>query len=421
MKIRDGILGKKKIKDLFVYGFGQAINLLSPLIVMPYLILTCGEEGLGKIGVGFSMALILNGIVDYGSYIKGVKEISINRTDNYFIGQKVRAIYFSKFILLIGVSALTALAIFTVPFFAREKTLFFLSLMIVLGQFLNPAWFFQGTENFKWISVINIVSKSIYVACIFIFINTKGDYILANLFFGIGSILANTIGVIYILKKYAISISDFAIQPAIQILREEFSFSISQFFLSIYQFFPIMVVSYLGGDFMAGQFRVIDQIVMIFKSYLNIFFYFVYANICFEISKNLKQGLKVWKLYNGMNLLLLLIILTVFFLNAELIFTYFKIDPTQMQSIVYYFRISLIIPLLIAVSMPLRQLMFAFEKNRAYIAITIIATIVNLLLLVLLTLRYELIGSFISIILIEFIVIVLYVFILKKFLRQALN
>ncbi|MFT3794534.1 lipopolysaccharide biosynthesis protein [Flavobacterium sp.] len=160
MKLGGGILGKKKIKDLMVYGFGQAINLLSPLIVMPYLIHICGEEGLGKIGVGFSMALILNGIVDYGSYIKGVKDISINRDNHEYLAGRFKAIYLSKFLLLLAVLGVMTLVFFIVPFFARDKELFFLSLFMVLGQFINPAWFFQGTENFKWISLINILFES---------------------------------------------------------------------------------------------------------------------------------------------------------------------------------------------------------------------------------------------------------------------
>jgi O-antigen/teichoic acid export membrane protein len=413
----NGIINRKRIKDMFVYGFGQAVNLLSPLAVLPYLIAVCGEAGLGRIGVGFSMALILNGIVDYGSYIKGVKDISINRDDIAFLQERFKAIYLSKLILFAIIVAVMSLVIFTVPFFARDKDLFFLSFAIVLGQFINPAWFFQATENFVWISIINIVSKAIYVVAVFLLIAKPDDYIYANLFFGAGAVIANSIGFFYIVRRYSVSFANLSFTPAIQILRDEFSFSVSQFFLSVYQFFPIMIVSYFGGDFMAGQYRVIDQIVNLFKSYLNIFFYFVYANICYEINSNFKRGLQVWKQYNGLNFLFLLVVIAVFFVKAELIFTYFKIDATQMGPVVRYFRIALGVPLLIAVSMPLRQLMFAFEKNRVYIIITIAATIVNLALLAFLTMNYQLKGSFISIIIIESIVIVLYLLVLKTIFR----
>jgi len=417
MKIGSGIVNKKKIYDLLIYGFGQAINLLSPLIVMPYLISICGEEGLGRIGVGFSMALILCGIVDYGSYIQGVKEISIHRDDLEFIRHKLKAIYLSKFLLLLAVAAVMALVIVAVPFFSRDKTLFFFSLIMVAGQFVNPAWFFQATENFKWISAINIISKVIYVGCIFLFVKQKEDYILANFFFGAGAIVANGIGFLFIYRRYSLSFGDFSLAPALEILRDEFSFTTSQFFLSMYQFFPIMIISYIGGDFMAGQYRVIDQIISIFKSYLNIFFYFVYANVCYEINKNVARGIAVWKLYNGLNFLFIITLIGIFFWKAEMIFGYFKIDPAQIENISLYFRIGLAIPALIAISQPLRQLMFAFDQNRIYITITILATILNIVLLIFLTSASGLKGSLFSIIFIELIVIVLYLLILRKFLH----
>jgi len=417
MKIKSGIINTKKIKDLFIYGFGQAINLLSPLIVMPYLIAVCGEEGLGKIGVGFSLALILCGIVDYGSYIKGVKDISINRHDRAFVRSRLEAIYLSKFILLLIVLGLSALMIEFIPFFAREKTMFFLSLSIVVGQFLNPAWYFQATENFKWISAINIISKVIYVVAVFTLITERGDYIFANLFFGAGAIIANFAGFIVVVRKYRLSISDFPLKPAVDILKNEFSFTVSQFFLSVYQFFPIMIISYIGGDYMAGQYRVIDQIISIFKSYLNIFFYFVYANVCYEIDKSLKKGLAVWKLYNGLNFLLIFGMIVVFFIGAEPIFMYFKLDPSQIEPVAHYFRIGLAVPLLIAISQPLRQLMFAFDKNKIYITITIVATIVNIILLAWLTGSLGLKGALLSMAAVEVAIIALYIFVLNPIFK----
>ena len=110
------IFNKKKIKDFFIYGLGQAINLVSPFLVMPFLIYTCGQENYGKIGVGFALALILNSIVDYGSYINGVKEISINRTDQSILELKFNAIYLSKLILVLIVLFLATILIFYVPF-----------------------------------------------------------------------------------------------------------------------------------------------------------------------------------------------------------------------------------------------------------------------------------------------------------------
>lgn len=412
------VFTKKKIKDFFVYGLGQVINIVSPLFVMPFLIYKCGEDGLGKVGVGFSMALILNGIIDYGSYIKGVQEISINRDNTAVLEKRFKAIYFSKLILTLLVFALLAVLIFTVPFFAKDKTLFFFSFLIVIGQFINPQWFFQGVENFKWISIVNVISKILYILLVVVFINQRADYVYANLFFGIGAIIGNGIGLWWLIRKYGFSLSGFSLADAVFILKDEFVFSMSQVFLSLYQFFPIMLISYIGGDFIAGQFRVVDQIISIFKTYLNMFFYFVYANICYVLNDSVKKGIKVWQQYNGFNFVLLFVVLLLFNFNTEYILAYFKIDESRMVEMAEYFRLGLMVPLLISVSQPLRQLMFAFNENKIYIRITIIATIINFVLLYILTINLGLKGAFYSIIIIEFIIIVLYLTILRKHFSQ---
>ena len=295
--------------------------------------------------------------------------------------------------------------------------MFFFSLTIVVGQLINPQWFFQGVENFKWISVINVTSKVIYILLVILFIKEKTDYVFANLFFGVGAIIGNGIALVWLLNKYSFSLNGFSLKDATNIIKDEFSFSVSQFFLSIYQFFPIIMISYIGGDFMAGQFRVIDQILTIFKTYLNMFFYFVYSNVCYELNLNFNKGIKVWKQYNGLNFVLLFSVMAVFFVFSELILTYFKIDSERIPLMSTYFRIGLLVPLLVSISQPLRQLMFAFNENKIYIRITVIATLLNFILLFILTNNMGLKGAFISIIVIEFFIIVLYSKIIMNQLR----
>jgi polysaccharide transporter, PST family len=414
------IFNRKKIKDFIIYGLGQAINILSPLLILPFLINKCGIEAVGKVGVGLSTALILNGIIDYGSYIKGVKDISISRNNIIILEQKFNAIYFSKLILFILVILIFSIAVFCIPFLSQDKSLFFLSLTIVLGQLINPAWFFQGVENFKLISFVNILSKIIYILLVFIFINESSDFIFVNLFLGVGAIIANSIGLFILLKNYKFSFKNAFYIDAIEIIKDEFSFSFSQLFLSMYQFFPIIIISYFGGNLMAGYFRVIDQIISIFKTYLNMFFYFVYANICYELDKNTINGVKVWKQYNGFNLLLLLFIISIFFYFSPEILKYFKIADKNLPMLSAFFKLALITPILIGISQPLRQLMFAFNLNKLYIIFTISTTILNFIMLMILTPFLGLKGVFITIIIIELIIITLYtITLIKKFKTPA--
>ncbi|WP_284650987.1 oligosaccharide flippase family protein [Flavobacterium terrisoli] len=415
--LREKIAGKLKsqqFKNFIIYGFGQAVNLISPLLVIPYIVFVCGEEGLGKAGVGFSFALIAIVLVDYGSYINGTKEVAISHSDKSILEEKFTTIYLSKLILLVCVLLCCSLIIFTIPFFQKDKYQLLLSLLIVVGQFINPTWFFQGIQNFKWISIINVLSKVIYVASVFLLIKKPEDYIYINSFLGIGSIIASSLGFLWIYNHYSFSLKNCSFPKALALIKSEFSLTVSQLFFSFYQYAPIMVISYVGGNFMAGQYRIIDQIVMIFRTYFQMFFNFIYADVCRQIYDNVRIGISQWKLKNGLNYLMILLILIVFYCSTQFILLFFKVNPQDIEELGSYFKIGLLIPVFMGISFALKQLMFSFNKNREYIRITIFSTVLSLLMLFFLLSGIGLKGAFISTIIAEFFIIVSYILVLKS-------
>lgn len=403
----------RQFKDFIIYGFGQAVNLISPLLVIPYVVFVCGEEGLGKAGVGFSFALIAIVLVDYGSYINGTKEVSINNSDRTVLEEKFNTIYLSKLILLLGVLLVSCGIIFFFPFFQKDKLQFLLSLLIVVGQFINPTWFFQGIQNFKWISIINVLSKVIYVVSVFLFIKEPEDYIYINSFFGIGTIISGFIGFLWIYNHYAFSLKNASLPKALILIKNEFSLTVSQLFFSFYQYAPIMLISYVGGNFMAGQYRIIDQVVMIFRTYFQMFFNFIYADVCLEIYSDIKKGIYNWRLKNGLNYLMVLVILVVFYFSSRTILLFFKVNPNDVDKLAVYFKIGLMIPVFMGISFALKQLMFSFNKNKEYIKITIISTILSLLTMFFLLHCMGLKGAFISTVFAEFLIILTYGLVLK--------
>ena len=414
-------LKSQKTKNFIIYGIGQAVNLLSPLLVIPYLISICGEEGLGKIGVGYSYALIALVIVDYGSFINGTKEISIFSHDLSVIQEKVTTIYASKIILVILVLVASATIFSFIPFFSRDKYQLFLSLFIVIGQFINPTWFFQGIQNFKWISFINILSKVIYIICVFLFIKKPENYILANAFLGIGLIISSILGFIWICKTYSISFINISFSKGLLLLKNEFTLTTAQLFFSFYQYTPIMLISYLGGDFMAGQYRVIDQIIMIFRTYFQMFFNFIYAEVCLKIHNKSTEGVKLWLKYNGLNYLLVFFILIWFYIFSENILGYFKINLNVKTNLINLFRVGLIIPIFMGISFALKQLMFSFDQNKNYIKVTILSTIISLITMFILIKKIGLLGSFLTTIIIEILIVLTYFILLKPFVFKKQN
>lgn len=410
---------QKQLSNLIIYGFGQGFNLITPLLVIPYIVLICGEEGYGKIGVGMALAFFIMVFIDYGSEITGVKQVAVNREDKSRLENIFITTYTAKLILLFVVLFIVSILFYFIPYFNQDKKLFFMSLSMVVGQFINPTWFFQGIENFKWITILNILSKIIYLAGIFIFIHEPSDYIYCNLIWGIGMIVANGISFMYILSNQSFSFLNTKKVDVLKLIKANFSIFSSQIFVSLQMYSPIVLISFFGGNTMAGQYKIIDQIIVIFKTYILLFFNYVYPRVCYLLDNSKHEAMRFWKIYNGLNLIFIAFSMALISLFSTEVVTYF--NPKEIQEIASLLKIAVLIPILQAVAIPLKQLVLGLNKQSRYVTITMTITILSLLLIVLITPNYKVLGVLMALITTEVITSLIFYFTVKNdlFIRSS--
>lgn len=406
------IFQNKQFHKLSLYGFGQLFNLVTPLLVIPYIVSICGEENFGKTAVGMALCFFLMVFIDYGSDLVGVREISINR-DDFSQTQRIFATnYLAKTILLSGVLFICLILFQTIPFFSAEKKMFLLGLTLLIGQFLNPTWFLQGVENVKWITFSNIISKSIYLLLIFLFIKEEQDYVLINLFWGIGMIISNGLFFFLIIKKYKFSFSSIHKKDIFQFLRRDFKMFGSQIFVSIQMYSPVILISYFGTNLMAGQYKIVEQVILIFKTYILLFFNYVFPNVCYLLEKSKEKGIYNWKLFNGANFIFVLVSMVVFYNFSYDIVSYF--NPTNRYALSNLLQLAVFYPILFAISIPLKQLVLAWNFNQFYVNLTSIAVLLNIIAIVILLPQFQVYGVFYSLLFIEGIMILFYLICIRK-------
>lgn len=403
---------QKNLVNLVIYGFGQGFNLVTPLLVVPYIVSKCGEEGYGKIGVGMAMAFFIMVCIDYGSEIIGVKEVAINRGNKKMLEQVFITTYATKFIILLLALLLISILFYALPYFYVERKLFFLSLFMVVGQFINPTWFLQGIENFKWITTLNILSKIIYLAGVFLFIHQASDYIYNNLIWGVGMIAANGITWFYIYFNHSFSFSNLNMKSVRKMIKENFSIFYSQIFVSLQMYSPIVLISFFGGNIMAGQFKIVDQIIVVFKTYILLFFNFVYPRVCYLLDNSIKEALRFWRLFNGLNFIFVTLLMVITSLSSVKIVTYF--NPQGIIEISDLLKIAIAIPILQSVSIPLKQLVLGSNKQSEYVRATMIITIMSLIIIILVAPIYKVFGVLIALIVTEIITVAVYYMTIKN-------
>lgn len=399
---------QKQLQNLSIYGVGQFFNLVTPLFVAPYLILTCGEANFGKTAVALSFSFFLIVFIDFGVDILGVRSVSIHRNDT----QKLQEIFRTTFGLRFGnffiVIALATLLFWFAPFFNQEKELFFFSLFVVLGQALNPIWFFQGMEFFKQITWVNLISKICFLLAIFVFIKTEKDYVYVNLFWGLGMILANITALVWMIKKFEFRDLKPQLKEVISQFKTQFTFFGSQIFVSIQQYAPIVLISYFGSNVMAFQYRVIEQVINVFKTYIVLFFNFMFPRVCFLIEHEPQKAIKTWLVFNGVNFGFIVVCMVLISFFSEEIITYFNVSDVQLLS--DYLKLATFIPIFYALSIPMKQLMLSKNLNKPYINTTLILVTISTLVLIWVIPGYSLEGVLYVLMATEFLFLVLFAY-----------
>lgn len=167
-------------------------NMLFPIFTLPYINRVLGAYNIGLYNY-------INSIVSYfilfaslGFPLYGTREVTKLRDYKEQLENKVNSIFsanlLSAFLFLIG---------FLI--FARIGFDEHFSLCLILGSSvilssISFEWFFQGIEEFRYITIRSLIFKAISVLCLFIFVKDRTDiliYAIINIFAVFGSNIVN--------------------------------------------------------------------------------------------------------------------------------------------------------------------------------------------------------------------------------------
>lgn len=202
-KIKHAIVNHKVLIQNFSYLSAlQVFNMLLPLITYPYLIRVLGADLYGLVIFANVTATYFTILIDFGLKLSATKEISIHKNDKNKLNEIISSVLILKVGLwLISLFILVCL-IWLIPSLRNHKLLYLFSFTICFNEFLFPRWYFQGIERMKYITLINLVSRIIFVLLIFVVVNDQSKYLYVPLLNGIGAFTGGTIGIYVMIVKH---------------------------------------------------------------------------------------------------------------------------------------------------------------------------------------------------------------------------
>ena len=174
----------------------------------------------------------------------------------------------------------------------------------------------------------------------------------------------------------------------------------------------ILLINYFGTTIQVGQFRIVDQIISIFKTYILLSFNFIYPKICFEFDKNANQAIKSWKLFNIANFVFLFTLIILLFTLSYEIVDYYNINNKAYMS--NLLQTALIYPILFFIVYAFKQLLLALHYEKIFSRIIIVMSVLNLIIISIVYEKYSLFGVFYSFIFVEFLTLIILITLTSK-------
>lgn len=257
----------------------QVFQLVLPLITYPYLIRVLGAELYGVVAFANAVVVYFNVFIDFGFNISEIREISVNRDDLSQVSKTVSTVIVAKLLLtLVAFVALFAL-VFFVPALKAHRWLYLASLGMLLDTALNPRFYFQAVEKMKFITLLNVGARLLFLVMIFVAVKAPEDYVLVPLLTSIGAVLSSLLGLAIMGLHYRVRFKLPSLSGLKQALVNSLPFFGSRVsVLAINKTNVVLIGSFLGYTEVA-YYDLAEKLVSVMKMPFNIFNQVLYPNV----------------------------------------------------------------------------------------------------------------------------------------------
>ncbi|PTX14907.1 PST family polysaccharide transporter [Pontibacter mucosus] len=338
-------------------------------------------------------------LTDYGFSLSATKDISIYRHDVGHLSRIYSEVMTTKAVLCILSLCIITVALLLTPKYQVYSLVTCLSFTIVLGQLLLPTWFFQGVEKMKYITYINILSRTLYAILIFVFINKADDYIYINLINGGSAIVGGVIGLIIVYKKFQISFSLPNFQQIKNQLVGSWSVFISNVTVTVANNTNILILGLFATPLQLGYYSIAEKVFLIFRSFAGILHQVVYPRVCILAQASFSTlAIFLRKIVIVVLATFLPLSLLIFLLSDYIVFL---ITGEYLGEASFILKIISLGPFMAALNIPVSQTMLAYHLTRNYAMIMSVGAVANIILNFTLASYFKAVGTAYSILITE--------------------
>lgn len=164
------------VKKNYIFNLAyQILNILVPIVTMPYVSRALGAAGVGEYSYTYSIVSYFLIFCNLGTALYGCREIARNSSSKHR-----KSLVFFEILLIRVISSAIVISfyfffILSWGFNEIEIVLFAISSLYLFAAALDTSWLFQGEEKFFFIMLFSLFAKVISVFAIFLLVKSEKD------------------------------------------------------------------------------------------------------------------------------------------------------------------------------------------------------------------------------------------------------
>ncbi len=246
---------KTLTKNFSALAILQLLRYFIPLIVLPYVTPIIGLEHFGEIAIAGSFTLIVQVFVNYSFSFMGARDIARNRENKEKVSEIVSKTLFAYVGIYLVMIILSAFLIFLIPKFRSIWLLISINLLTPIFSAIVCEWFFQGIEKMHNITIVNTLSRVLFLILVFVLIKKEDDYILYPVCEVLGHILAGMYSIVMITTKYKCHIRFPGFNVILDYIKQGKDLFLNQSCVLLFNRLPNILLGNISGNSAAGLYH----------------------------------------------------------------------------------------------------------------------------------------------------------------------
>lgn len=251
---------RQLIENIISLNLLNGVNMVLPLVTLPYLIKVVGLEKYGCYSVVFSMLQFSIMLSSYGFNFSTTKKIAQNRSDKTLVNAIFNATLACRFLIAIGVFAIMFI-ICIVVYDKQYRIMYLLGVGMVIGDILNPTWLFQGMERMKYMTIINLIAKLTFTIFIFFSIRAEHDYLKITLYNSFGYLISGIASLMIASVSFKIKIDVPQKHHIISQFKEGWYLFLTTVSMGLYRNSNIFILGFFVSNVMIGAYASAEKII----------------------------------------------------------------------------------------------------------------------------------------------------------------